>query len=78
MKINFKDEKPKDIYKVGNVIKQADGNLFLVAKGIDDGYMLVDLTENIVLEKYGTLEDLRIGEQVDTDTLVNVEINVFK
>lgn len=77
MKINFNDEKPENIYKVGNVIKQADGNLFLVAKGIDDGYMLVDLTENIVLEKYGTLEDLRIGEQVDTDTLVNVEINVL-
>ena len=77
MKINFNDEKPENIYKVGNVIKQADGNLFLVAKGIDDGYMLVDLTENIVLEKYGTLEDLRIGEQVDADTLVNVEINVL-
>lgn len=78
MKINLKSKiKTKEIYKVGNVIKQADGNLFLVAKGIDDGYMLVDLTENIVLEKYGTLEDLRIGEQVDTDTLVNAEINVL-
>lgn len=73
--MSFNDEKPENIYEVGSVIKQADGNLFLVAKGIDDGYILVDLAENIVLEKYGSLEDLIIGEQVDTDTLVNVEIN---
>ena len=76
MKINFKDKvEAKEMYQVGNVIKQADGNLFLVAEGIYDGYMLVDLTENVVLEKYGTLEDLRNGEQVNTDLLINVEIN---
>lgn len=76
MKINFKNKiEIKEMYQVGNVIKQDDGSLYLVAEGINGGYMLVDLRENMVLEMYGTLEDLRLGEEEPSDLLTNVEIN---
>ncbi|MDE1506446.1 hypothetical protein [Ligilactobacillus salivarius] len=76
MKINFKNEnETKEMYQVGNVIKAENGSLYLVAVGIDGGYMLVDLSENVVLEMYETLEDLRLSEEEPTDLLTNVEIN---
>ncbi len=76
MKINFKNENAtKEMYQVGNVIKAENGSLYLVAVGIDGGYMLVDLSGNVVLEMYETLEDLRLSEEEPTDLLTNVEIN---
>ena len=64
MKINFKNEnETKEMYQVGNVIKTENGSLYLVAVGIDGGYMLVDLSGNVVLEMYETLEDLRLSEE---------------
>ena len=76
MKINFKNEnETKEMYQVGNVIKAENGSLYLVAAGIDGGYMLVDLSGNVVLEMYETLEDLRLSEEEPTDLLTNVEIN---
>lgn len=63
------------MYQVGNVIKAENGSLYLVAVGIDGGYMLVDLSGNVVLEMYETLEDLRLSEEEPTDLLTNVEIN---
>lgn len=76
MKINFKNEnETKEMYQVGNVIKAENGSLYLVAVGIDGGYMLVDLSGNVVLEIYETLEDLRLSEEEPTDLLTNVEIN---
>lgn len=76
MKINFKNEnETKEMYQVGNVIKAENGSLYLVAVGIDGGYMLVDLSGNVVLEMYETLEDLRLSEEELTDLLTNVEIN---
>ena len=76
MKINFKNEnETKEMYQVGNVIKTKNGSLYLVAVGIDGGYMLVDLLGNVVLEMYETLEDLRLSEEEPTDLLTNVEIN---
>lgn len=76
MKINFKNEnETKEMYQVGNVIKAENGSLYLVAVGIDGGYMLVDLSGDVVLEMYETLEDLRLSEEEPTDLLTNVEIN---
>ena len=76
MKINFKNEnETKEMYQVGNVIKAENGSLYLVAVGIDGGYMLVDLSGNVVLEMYENLEDLRLSEEEPTDLLTNVEIN---
>ena len=75
MKINFKDEKPKDVYKVGNVIKDKNNVLYLITTNIDDGYSIVDLNNNQVFGTYKTLEDLYINVGSETDKLINVEIN---
>ncbi|QXL49869.1 hypothetical protein IGB11_02465 [Ligilactobacillus salivarius] len=65
MKINFNDEKPENIYKVGNVIRNSDNMLFLVAEGSEFGYVLVNLSENMVTRTYETLEELskEFGEE---------------
>lgn len=77
MKINFDEVDFKEMYKVGNVIRNSDNMLFLVAEGSEYGYVLVNLSENIVTRVYETLEELseKFGEE--DDILVNVEISVF-
>ena len=77
MKINFNDEKPENIYKVGNVFRNED-NLYLVATvDTDDGYTLVSLSKNNIIGRYDTLEELAEDVKEDDDILVNAEINVF-
>ena len=77
MKINFNEVDYKEMYKVGNVIRNSDNMLFLVAEGSEYGYVLVNLNKNMATRAYETLEELsaRFGEE--DDTLVNVEINVL-
>lgn len=77
MKINFDEVDFKEMYKVGNVIRNSDNMLFLVAEGSEYGYVLVNLSENMVTRAYETLEELseKFGEE--DDILVNVEINVL-
>ena len=78
MKINFDSRRElKDIYQVGNVIRNSDNMLFLIAEGSEYGYVLVNLSKNIVTRAYETLEELseKLGEE--DDILVNAEINVF-
>ena len=77
MKINFDEVDYKEMYKVGNVIRNSDNMLFLVAEGSEFGYVLVNLSENMVTRTYETLEELskKFGEE--DDTLVNAEINVL-
>lgn len=77
MKINFKDEKTEDIYKVGNVIKDVTDTLYLIVGGMEYGYAMVNLTDNRVTNKYQTLEELANTYADKYDTLVNAEINVF-
>lgn len=76
MKINFEKTKKKDIYKVGNVIKQGN-SFYLVVSDIDDRYSLVSLGSNYVSRKHDTLEELIAEFAEDGDVLVNAEINVF-
>lgn len=77
MKINFNDEKPENIYKVGNVFRNED-DLYLVATvDTNAGYTLVNLSKNNIIGKYNTLEELAEDVKEDDDTLVNAEINVF-
>lgn len=76
MKINFNDEKPEDIYQVGNVFKSGD-YLYLVVDDADKGYALVCLSENNIIGRYDTLEELAEDVKEDEDTLVYAEINVF-
>lgn len=77
MKINFNEANFKKKYKVGNVIKDYDDNLFLVVESSEEGYALVNLNKNMVTGIYETLEELanKLGDK--EDVLVNVEINVL-
>lgn len=76
MKINFNDEKPENIYQVGNIFRNED-DLYLVVKDIDGGYSIVSLKHNQVIGRYDTLEELAEDVKEDDDTLVYAEINVF-
>ncbi|MGZ7898080.1 hypothetical protein [Ligilactobacillus salivarius] len=77
MKINFDEVDYKEMYKVGNVIINSDNMLFLVAEGSEYGYVLVNLSKNMVTRAYETLEELseKFGEE--DDVLVHAEINVL-
>lgn len=77
MKINFKNSEFEDIYKVGNVIKDYTNTLYLIVGNVEDGYAMVNLTNNNVTEKVSTLEELADTYGEDEDVLVNAEINVF-
>lgn len=78
MKINFKGkENVKNIYKVGNVIKDVTDTLYLIVGGMEYGYAMVNLTDNRVTNKYQTLEELANTYADKYDALVNAEINVF-
>lgn len=77
MKINFKNEKTEDIYKVGNVFRNED-DLYLVATvDTNGGYTLVCLSKNNIIGRYDTLEELAEDVKEKDDTLVYAEINVF-
>ena len=77
MKINFNDEKPENIYQVGNIFRNED-NLYLVATvDTNAGYTLVNLSKNNIIGKYNTLEELAEDVREKDDTLVYAEINVF-
>ena len=77
MKINFDEVDYKEMYKVGNVIRNSDNMLFLVAEGSEYGYVLVNLTDNLVTKTYETLEELADRYGAEDDILVDAEINVF-
>ena len=49
MKINFDEVDYKEMYKVGNVIKDFDDILYLVVKDVNRGYALIDLREIICI-----------------------------
>ena len=76
MKINLNSKRElKDIYQVGNVIKDYNNTLYLVVGNSEDGYELVNLTDNTATCKYVTLEDLASEYADRNDVLVHVEIN---
>lgn len=78
MKINFNSRRElKDIYQVGNVIKDYTNTLYLIVGNVEDGYAMVNLTDNNVTDKVSTLEELADKYGEDKDVLVNAEINVF-
>lgn len=78
MKINFDSRRGlKDIYQVGNVIKDHTNTLYLIVGNVEDGYAMVNLTDNNVTDKVSTLEELSDTYGEDEDVLVNAETNVF-
>lgn len=76
MKINFNDEKPENIYKVGNVIRNGD-DFYLIARDFFDKYYFICLNQNFVSPSYDTLEELADINKDEYDVLADVEINVL-
>ncbi|WP_285152301.1 hypothetical protein [Ligilactobacillus salivarius] len=77
MKINYKSDSSNAIYQVGNVIKNCTGALWLIADNVDGGHSVVNLTTDQIFGTYDTLESLIRNAGDESDTLVNVEINVL-
>lgn len=77
MKINFENSNFKEMYRVGNVIKDRDGFIYLIVKEEELGYTVVDLSNDAIYEDYDTMQDLIHDFAQEGQTLVNAEINVF-
>lgn len=77
MKINFKNSSRKDMYQVGNVIKNSAGGLWLIADNVDGGYSVVNLPTSQIFGTYDTIESLIQSAGDKSDILTNVEVNVL-
>lgn len=76
MKI-YESDSSNAIYQVGNVIKNRTGALWLIADNVDGGYSVVNLSTDQIFGTYDTLESLIRNAGDESDTLVNVEVNVL-
>ena len=76
MKINLKGKvEAKEIYQVGNVIKDEYSELYLVVNNVIGGYQLIDLNDNQASIIYETLEELINSNNDRSDVLIDAEIN---
>lgn len=77
MKINFRHDDFKAIYKVGNVIKDRDGCIYLIVEEKELGYTVVNLTNNEIYEDYDTMQDLIHDFAGQGQALVNAELTIL-
>lgn len=77
MKINFKNSEFDDIYKVGNVIKDRDGCIYLIVEEKELGYTVVNLTNNEIYEDYDTMQDLISDFAGQGQALVNAKLTIL-
>ena len=77
MKINFRHDDFKAIYKVGNVIKDRDGCIYLIVEEKELGYTVVNLTNNEIYEDYDTMQDLIDDFAGRGQALVNAELTIL-
>lgn len=77
MKINFKNSEFEDIYKVGNVIKDRDGCIYLIVEEKELGYTVVNLTNNEIYEDYDTMQDLIHDFAEQGQALVNAKLTIL-
>lgn len=77
MKINFRHDDFKAIYKVGNVIKDRAGFIYLIVKKEWQGYTVVNLTNNEIYEDYDTMQDLINDFAAEGQSLVNAELTIL-
>lgn len=77
MKINFRHDDFKAIYKVGNVIKDRDGCIYLIVEEKELGYTVVNLTNNEIYEDYDTMQDLIDDFAGQGQALVNAELTIL-
>ena len=57
MKINYESDSSRNMYQVGDVIRNGD-DFYLIAKDFDDKYYYICLNQNFVSPSYETLEEL--------------------
>ena len=77
MKINFRHDDFKAIYKVGNVIKDRAGFIYLIVKKEWQGYTVVNLTNNEIYEDYDTMQDLIHDFAKEGQALVNAKLTIL-
>ena len=77
MKINFRHDDFKAIYKVGNVIKDREGCIYLIVEEKELGYTVVNLTNNEIYEDYDTMQDLIHDFAGQGQALVNAELTIL-
>ena len=77
MIINANKHTIEEMYKVGNVIRWKNGNIYLIVKNDKYGYSIVDLTNNKVYATYDTMKNLIHNVASESDVLINAEIKVF-
>ena len=77
MKINFRHDDFKAIYKVGNVIKDRDGCIYLIVEEKELGYTVINLTNNEIYEDYDTMQDLIHDFAGQGQALVNAELTIL-
>ena len=77
MKINFRHDNFKAIYRVGNVIKDRAGFIYLIVKKEWQGYTLVNLTNNEIYASYDTMQALIRDFARQGQALVNTELTIL-
>lgn len=77
MKINYESDSSKNMYQVGNVIRDSDEGLYLIADSPEGELFAVDLHTNLVYGAYKTMADLFNNLEDEDNVLVHAEINVF-
>lgn len=79
MKINYESDSSKNMYQVGNVIRDSDEGLYLIAKANnpEGDLFAVDLHTNLVYGAYKTMADLFHDIGDEDNVLVHAEINVL-
>lgn len=76
MKINFENSNFKEMYRVGNVIKDRAGFVYLIVTE-ELGYTVVNLTNNEIYEDYDTMQDLIHDFAKEGHALVNAELTIL-
>ncbi|MGE9831561.1 hypothetical protein [Ligilactobacillus salivarius] len=77
MKINYESDSSRNMYQVGDVIRNSYKDLFLIAGNPEGEFFVVNLRTNLAYGSYKTMDDL-FNDLGDEDyILVHAEINVL-
>ncbi|OQR21590.1 hypothetical protein [Ligilactobacillus salivarius] len=77
MKINYESNSSDHMYQTGNVIRQGNDGLYLIANNKKKELFTIDLINNQVYGPYTTMDDLYHCFGNADDVLVHAEINVL-